>query len=570
MGSKWEHVRAQVKALKALTSYTSQEAKDILQKFCQFYFNHSTDKERENIADLLAKEGAAELLSNIIIGFSNDGFFKSNAVWFPAYYALNTVWNFTDASLNFGKAVGNTELIKYLIGILNHEPYREKQDQKNVYYLLKASLGILHNVAKVPENRSQFRQNNGVNSISLYTKNEDELLKVVSILVLGYIIDENESELIMDESGAIEILVKLLQGALAAENGRCHGYRADEIAEGLALIATCEKNKTEIYEAEAVPELMQMMESGSNSDKICALKVIWQLAFDESIRSELIEDENLMALIEKLSKSKNQEIANTAQGARWVIEKRAEQKVNNKPETESKTAGHVMISYNWDNQKTMINVKNKLQSAGFKIWMDVEDMAGSTLQAMAEAVEQATVVVIGISAKYKESPNCRTEAEYSFQLQKKILPLMMEKNYKPDGWLGAILGAKLWIDFTSKQSFEDSINHLIKELGSVIKPAQAGSDGPITASTHVPLSSKISKSVVQQWTKEEVKNWLMENKLEAVVNIFADYDGQLLCSLHHLRTEAPDFFFNCLKREMGFNSMTDILHFIYAMEKLSL
>ena len=39
--------------------------------------------------------------------------------------------------------------------------------------------------------------------------------------------------------------------------------------------------------------------------------------------------------------------------------------------------------------------------------MDVDNMAGSTLQAMAEAVENADIVLVCFSQKYKNSPNCR-------------------------------------------------------------------------------------------------------------------------------------------------------------------
>jgi len=39
--------------------------------------------------------------------------------------------------------------------------------------------------------------------------------------------------------------------------------------------------------------------------------------------------------------------------------------------------------------------------------MDIDEMDGSTLQAMAEAVEGAECVLMCFSAKYKNSPNCR-------------------------------------------------------------------------------------------------------------------------------------------------------------------
>ena len=57
-----------------------------------------------------------------------------------------------------------------------------------------------------------------------------------------------------------------------------------------------------------------------------------------------------------------------------------------------------------------------------------------------------------------------TEAEYTFQLRKDYIPLMMQKRYRPDGWLGAILGAKLFFDFSGKYPFDKSMQGLLKEL----------------------------------------------------------------------------------------------------------
>jgi len=40
-----------------------------------------------------------------------------------------------------------------------------------------------------------------------------------------------------------------------------------------------------------------------------------------------------------------------------------------------------------------------------------------------------------------------TEAEYAYQKGKRIIPLKMEQNYSADGWLGIILGTKLYYEF---------------------------------------------------------------------------------------------------------------------------
>jgi len=66
-----------------------------------------------------------------------------------------------------------------------------------------------------------------------------------------------------------------------------------------------------------------------------------------------------------------------------------------------------MISYQWDCQDTIIHLKDKLRSAGFNVWIDVEEMRGSTLESMAFAVEHCNVFLMAISRKYFESPNCR-------------------------------------------------------------------------------------------------------------------------------------------------------------------
>lgn len=57
------------------------------------------------------------------------------------------------------------------------------------------------------------------------------------------------------------------------------------------------------------------------------------------------------------------------------------------------------------------------------------------------------------------------EAEYAFNLRKPIVPLMMQRDYKPDGWLGFIKGSKLYFEFSGKYPYDQKITDLVKELG---------------------------------------------------------------------------------------------------------
>ena len=49
-----------------------------------------------------------------------------------------------------------------------------------------------------------------------------------------------------------------------------------------------------------------------------------------------------------------------------------------------------------------------LQAENFKVWVDVDNMGGSTLDAMADAIENAQCVLMCVSERYKMSNNCRS------------------------------------------------------------------------------------------------------------------------------------------------------------------
>ena len=57
--------------------------------------------------------------------------------------------------------------------------------------------------------------------------------------------------------------------------------------------------------------------------------------------------------------------------------------------------------YQWDVQGTVLRVAASMRQRGFGVWVDTEMMSGSTLDAMAAAVENAYCVLICITERYK-------------------------------------------------------------------------------------------------------------------------------------------------------------------------
>jgi len=73
---------------------------------------------------------------------------------------------------------------------------------------------------------------------------------------------------------------------------------------------------------------------------------------------------------------------------------------------------HIMLSYEWGSKELARKIKGALTAKGYKVWIDIDHIQGSILEAMAFAVEHSQLVLICVSRKYKESPACRMEAEY--------------------------------------------------------------------------------------------------------------------------------------------------------------
>jgi hypothetical protein len=66
--------------------------------------------------------------------------------------------------------------------------------------------------------------------------------------------------------------------------------------------------------------------------------------------------------------------------------------------------------------------------------------------------------------------NCRLEAQYAYQCKTDMVPLMVEDGYRADGWLGLLLGTRLWYAFygstlASDSAFQDKMQELCREVG---------------------------------------------------------------------------------------------------------
>jgi len=208
--------------------------------------------------------------------------------------------------------------------------------------------------------------------------------------------------------------------------------------------------------------------------------------------------------------------------------------------SEAKSAKRIMISYQWDNQPIIKRLAESLKSAGYNVWLDLEQMSGSTLSAMADAVEGSEVVVVCLSSKYQNSKNCRLEGEYAHLNSKTIVPLMMEGNFRPTGWLGLIIGGRLWFDFTNEERHTASYQGLLSELQRSLGPPKSGAALAGASPSPPPPPPAIDKFA----TIANVPAWLKENGISAQIEL----DAACLSELARMRAKeaSPVRFVNFL------------------------
>lgn len=126
--------------------------------------------------------------------------------------------------------------------------------------------------------------------------------------------------------------------------------------------------------------------------------------------------------------------------------------------------GHIMLSYQWDYQTEVRQIRDALKRAGVNVWMDIDKMSGNIYEKMSEGVEGASIIIVCMTSKYQTSENCNKEFQYAQVSKKKIIPIKLEKGFNATGALGLITAGQLYIDFSNMSKFNENMESLKKEI----------------------------------------------------------------------------------------------------------
>ena len=128
------------------------------------------------------------------------------------------------------------------------------------------------------------------------------------------------------------------------------------------------------------------------------MEVIWILTFNERIREILFKQyHSFLNYIKTDVVNWNEQVRIAAKGILWKLEN------ENNNNIHSSEKYDLMISYSHSNKDLCHQIHQNLIQLKYRVWIDLENMFGSTFQSMAQGIEASEMILICMSNSYKQS-----------------------------------------------------------------------------------------------------------------------------------------------------------------------
>ena len=353
---------------------------------------------------------------------------------------------------------------------------------------------------------SRPAQAHGGNSHKLHATHEAILalacLNVVSAMEVEDVPQTEISSLLKDVDME-SVLVEVTRAHV--KEIKCMGYSwsDEEVCMSLVSAATDEQRSTSIGR-KVVPLLLEAIASRDDFSKITSngtssddavgwyCMALWQLAFSSENAKMIWASTGVVNVIKKEAAKEDDEDANyfieqqagglllTVKTVLGISNENGQGSRNLQEEGEPKEGTHVMISYCWAQKPVATEIARCLRAEGIPYWIDQEKMEGDTLATMAHAVEEAKCVVLLMSRNYMASHNCHLEASYANALKKELQPVIVEKDYKPTGWLGILLGNKMYVRMSTPEEVRGpNMANLLGKLRPLFRESELADKVPL-------------------------------------------------------------------------------------------
>ncbi|CAF1058395.1 unnamed protein product [Adineta ricciae] len=497
------------------------------------------------------------------------------------------------------------KIIEYVLIILRNQRLCSKLSSKQMTpetWLINSILTGLHNMIYDSKLLSIIQQKTvtpiflNITSIASYDR-----IRIHAYLILAGILNEAEIKQLNNAKEITTVFLTYLTKAMQSPDRMFRGVPLVAILCGLKTLVQHDEIKSEMLAQNRNLETLSTVIFKSNGQELAlALSILWTLSFEKNVALAIIKNDELISRIRILAtdtKSNTQigsTISSAAQGILWQIQGEQENgkavsgsdesfsSSNKDRETSGKTKKYdVMISYAHDDKELCHRIADHLIRDGFNVWIDKNNMTGSTPAAIADGIENSEIVLLGMTYSYKISPWCQREGNYAFQRQTKIIPLKLPPAYSPDGWLGLLVSHLNYINF-SKFDYNTAYEQLkteIRKLSNTKITQEPTTTNPVADTEYVypPQSNGLYSTIpIQNWSQQHVIDFMNDKKLYPLILLCKGMDGSALYQLYTFCNDNPTVSFDSLQKklEKKFNnydlSPIEYTSFISEMKKLTL
>ncbi|CAF2728164.1 unnamed protein product [Rotaria sp. Silwood2] len=286
--------------------------------------------------------------------------------------------------------------------------------------------------------------------------------------ILASIMTEQDIKMLANPSKIANVFIKFLTDVI--DNAR-KIRRLRNLLRCLKSLVQHDQIKEELTKQSILPHLCRCA-TETKFDPVQeqqpTLEILLALTFHNQAAIFLKENSQFISHLHTLiNSSTEQGLRRAAEGLIWKLEK--EETATAKLVTISMTKGvrnykyDIMLSYSHRDTDLCHRICDRLVNDNFRVWLDRDQIHGSTMVAMADAIENAEFVFVCMSDAYKQSAYCQSEAHYAYERQCHLIPIVMKQNYRPDGWLGIMVSGKIYVDFP-KLGFDQAYLKLKNEI----------------------------------------------------------------------------------------------------------
>ncbi|ORY41381.1 hypothetical protein BCR33DRAFT_345373 [Rhizoclosmatium globosum] len=160
-----------------------------------------------------------------------------------------------------------------------------------------------------------------------------------------------------------------------------------------------------------------------------------------------------------------------------------------------------MMSYSWAQKDIVVEIANFLSDHGLRLWRDDHEMTGDIVLRMVEGITKSKLILVNMSKDYEKSKNCQRELTFSWDEEKPLIPIRLDKGPYPVTRF--IVGTSLYYDFSDHLNNEakkaDLKMSLLQEIYRVLEFTPSV---PLPKHVAVPKSLMVVNSFAQKVPKD--------------------------------------------------------------------